>query len=183
MAQLTDQELTDKFATDPGFSLSFAANNNFPEMQKRFMELGFNTVNTPADAFQLLKIWTQRGAGDLLAYVFNIPYNNAAPNDTGGYKDFFASRNPYPKPSVGKVDPLLGALAFATGGLPGFAGFLLTGGASSGNSGKTPEQIAAEEAEKAEEAKKKKMLTWIIGGASGLALLLGLIIIISRPKK
>lgn len=185
----TESELYDKLTNDKGFAASFAVQNNFPAIQQRFLELGYDTVQTPKDAFDLFTLFSDGGAREILQYILNVPYKKDAPNETAGYETFFAKYNPQKTQggTKGKIDPLQGALTFLTGGVGGFAAYLLGGGSPDSSGGKTPEQLAAEEAERKkkeeEEKAKRKKMWWIIGGIGGGLALLGTLLFIFLPKK
>lgn len=189
---MTDQELHDKLISDPAFASSFVVQNNFDAVKMKMQELGIS-VNDPKQAFDILMSWSasgKDGARQQIEYVCNVPYRNDAPNATGGYQQFFSAnttseqRQKLAGTKSGKIDWTTAALTFATGGIGGVIPFLI-GQTQSDNTGKTPEQIAAEQ-KAAEEAAKKaeqQKMFYIIGGSvMGLLVLGGILFWVLRSN-
>lgn len=188
---MTDQELHDKLVTDPAFAASFVVQNNFEAVKQKMSELGI-TVQDPKQAFDILMTWSasgKDGARKQINYVCNVPYINDAPNSTGGYQNFFSAnttneqrQNLSNGGTKGKVDWATAALAFATTGIGGVIPFLI-GQNGSDNTGKTPEEIAAEQKaaeEAAKQAQQRKMFFIIGGSITGVLILGGVLYFVLR---
>lgn len=202
--EVTRDSIINSLKVDPKFSLGFAIDNNYPEIQSATFKTFGVLLKSHQDLFNYLwqKLSTAE-ANKVIDIVKATPYRNEAPTGavarvmpeinkpyayTLGFEDYFASLTP-----VTGFKTLLNSLLTGLGaGLSAYADSQATAGATGGVSGATSgltqaeiEAIKeAEEKRKAEEeAAKKRKTIIIVSAVAGSLILIGVIIYFVRKNK
>ena len=93
---MTREQVIEAFNNDLDFAFRFAIDNQPGQISENISQFTeFDRVATPEDAYNISTTLASQNRWNDIKDIYTVPYNNDAPNWTGGYKkDLFPSPAP-----------------------------------------------------------------------------------------